>query len=41
MSALIRGYFHVDPYAMDDDEFCRTWCELEYFLLWDKRTESR
>ena len=39
--ALIRFYFGVDPVDMSDDEFYRTWGQLEFALTFEGKFEKR
>jgi hypothetical protein len=41
MAALIRFYLHEDPDLMDDDLFCRRWCDLSFALKWDGKIEYK
>jgi hypothetical protein len=32
MSALIRGFFHLDPKGLTEDEFFEMWGQAKYYL---------
>jgi len=37
MNSLIRFYFHIDPRTLDDDEFSRTWGELQFAIDYHRK----